>query len=316
MLMKKMKLRWVLAHIPYDLFLRSAAAFAKKAHEISNGAIEIDVMGIDQYQKKYAPNTDIKNLQGFALVNSGAIEMSQTYNAVLGSNLQDLRALDMPYLFDNHEQATRVLDGPIGLAMLKGLENRSNVRGLAFTYSGGFRIMVSNQPLNSVDAINGQRVRVSYSPVAVDTFGLLGAKPVSTSVADAAEAQRDNLVDMGENTWARFFRTGVNKYVTHAANTKHSLFLTSIIINKKIWNDFTPETREMLQVAALEAAEAERKESLIDAEAVMKQAKESGIVVTDWSNDQQNEMKEKTASVYDKYAKTFTPKLLDKIKNS
>jgi len=311
-----MKLRWVLAHIPYDLFLRSAAAFAKKAHEISNGAIEIDVMGIDQYQKKYAPNTDIKNLQGFALVNSGAIEMSQTYNAVLGSNLQDLRALDMPYLFDNHEQATRVLDGPIGLAMLKGLENRSNVRGLAFTYSGGFRIMVSNQPLNSVDAINGQRVRVSYSPVAVDTFGLLGAKPVSTSVADAAEAQRDNLVDMGENTWARFFRTGVNKYVTHAANTKHSLFLTSIIINKKIWNDFTPETREMLQVAALEAAEAERKESLIDAEAVMKQAKESGIVVTDWSNDQQNEMKEKTASVYDKYAKTFTPKLLDKIKNS
>jgi len=314
--MKKMKLRWVLAHIPYDLFLRSAAAFAKKAHEISNGAIEIDVMGIDQYQKKYAPNTDIKNLQGFALVNSGAIEMSQTYNAVLGSNLQDLRALDMPYLFDNHEQATRVLDGPIGLAMLKGLENRSNVRGLAFTYSGGFRIMVSNQPLNSVDAINGQRVRVSYSPVAVDTFGLLGAKPVSTSVADAAEAQRDNLVDMGENTWARFFRTGVNKYVTHAANTKHSLFLTSIIINKKIWNDFTPETREMLQVAALEAAEAERKESLIDAEAVMKQAKESGIVVTDWSNDQQNEMKEKTASVYDKYAKTFTPKLLDKIKNS
>jgi hypothetical protein len=316
MLMKKMKLRWVLAHIPYDLFLRSAAAFAKKAHEISNGAIEIDVMGIDQYQEKYAPNKNIKELDAFQLVDSGTIEMSQTYTTRMGGTLQDLRALDMPYLFDNHEQARRVLDGPIGLSMLKGLGNRSNVRGLAFTYSGGFRIMVANQPLNSVDEINGQRVRVSYSPVAVDTFGLLGANPVSTSVADSADVLRDNIVDMGENTWARFFRTGVDKQVTHAVNTKHSLFLTSIIINKKIWNDFTPETQEMLQIAALEAAESERQESLVDSEEVMKKAKESGIIVSEWNNDQQNEMKERTASVYDKYAKTFSPKLLDKIKNS
>lgn len=312
-----MKLRWVLAHIPYDLFLRSAAAFAKKAHEISNGAIEINVMGIDQYQETYAPNKNIKELDAFQLVDSGAIEMSQTYTTRLGSHLPDLRALDMPYLFDNHEQACRVLDGPIGLSMLKGLGNRSNVRGLAFTYSGGFRIMVANQSLDSVDEINGQRVRVSYSPVAVDTFGLLGAKPVSTSVADSADVLRDDIVDMGENTWARFFRTGVDKQVTHAVNTKHSLFLTSIIINKKIWNDFTPETQEMLQAAALEAAESERQESLVDSEEVMKKAKESGIIVSEWNSDQQNEMKERTASVYDKYAKTFShPKLLDKIKNS
>jgi TRAP-type C4-dicarboxylate transport system substrate-binding protein len=99
-------------------------------------------------------------------------------------------------------------------------------------------------------------------------------------------------------------------------NDVYIIFTTFFIINKKIWNDFTPETQEMLQIAALEAAESERQESLVDSEEVMKKAKESGIIVSEWNNDQQNEMKEKTASVYDKYAKTFSPKLLDKIKNS
>jgi TRAP-type C4-dicarboxylate transport system substrate-binding protein len=312
----KLKLRWVLAHVPYDLFLRSAAAFAKKAHEISNGQIEIEIMGLEQYEQRYNNNQPVNKYEVLNLVDQGVIEMSQMYNAQRGAINHDLRALDMPYLFENHEHARRVLDGDIGLDMLQGLSKNSNVRGLAFTYSGGFRMMVANEPLESVNDISGQRVRVGLTPVASDTFRLLGADPVAMGVHAVADALRDNQVDIGENTWARFFRSGVSHYATHVANTRHSLFLTAIIINKNVWNGFTAETQATLQAAALEAAEEERQESLADNDAVMAKCQEVGIKVWDWSDEQCAEMKAITAPVYEKYKDQFSTNLIDKIKQS
>lgn len=313
---KKIKLKWVLAHIPYDLFLRSAAAFAKKAHEISNGAIEIEIMGLDQYEQKYNHGKKIDKYAVLNMVDNGTIEMSQMYNAQLGAINHDLRSMDLPYLFDTHEQAKRVLDGDIGVGMLAALANRSNVRGLAFTYSGGFRIMVGNQPIKSADDMAGQRCRVSLSPVAADSFKLLNCEPVAMGVHAVADALKNNLVDIGENTWARFFRSGVNQHATHIANTKHSLFLTAMIINKQVWNSFSPEVQEMLQTAALAAAEVERQENIVDGEKTMEEAKQAGITVLDWNKDQCDHMKELTRPVYAQYKNHFTPGLLDRILNS
>lgn len=313
---EKLKLRWVLAHIPYDLFLRSAAAFAKKAYEISDGKIEIEIMGLDQYEQRYNQGRRIDKYEVLNLVDQGVIEMSQMYNAQLGAINNQLRALDLPYLFQDHEHAKRVLDGDIGLSMLQGLSDHSNIRGLAFTYSGGFRMIVANDPIESVNDIAGQRVRVGLTPVAADTFKLLGAEPVAMGVHAVADALKNHQVDIGENTWARFFRSGVAEYATHVANTRHSLFLTAMIINKKVWEGFTAETQAILQAAALEAAEQERQESLADNDIVMARCEEVGIRVWDWSEDQCDEMKEITSPIYDQYRDRFEDNLIERIKQS
>lgn len=314
--MEKTKLRWVLAHVPYDLFLRSAAAFAKKAHEISDGAIEIEIMGLDQYEQKYNDGKPIGKYEVLNLVDQGVIEMSQMYNAQLGAINHDLRALDLPYLFRDHEHATRVLDGEIGMDMLGGLAKKSNIRGLAFTYSGGFRMMVANEPLESVKDIKGQRVRVGLTPVAADTFKLLEAEPVAMGVHAVADALRDDVVDIGENTWARFFRSGVAEYATSVANTKHSLFLTAMIINENVWKSFSPEIQEIMKKAALEAAEQERQESLADNDKVMAECSKVGIKVYDWDEARCEEMREMTAPVYEMYRDHFKPGLVDSIKSA
>ena len=47
------KITWVLAHEPYDLFLRAAEAFSKEVSEKTNGAFEIEVLGLSEYNAKY-----------------------------------------------------------------------------------------------------------------------------------------------------------------------------------------------------------------------------------------------------------------------
>ena len=47
---QKIKLRWVLAHIPYDLFLRSASIFSRTVNERSNGLVEVEAKPLTDMQ--------------------------------------------------------------------------------------------------------------------------------------------------------------------------------------------------------------------------------------------------------------------------
>jgi TRAP-type mannitol/chloroaromatic compound transport system substrate-binding protein len=46
-------IRWVIAHEPIDLFLRAANRFSKQVKEQTNGAIDIEVLSLTDYAKKY-----------------------------------------------------------------------------------------------------------------------------------------------------------------------------------------------------------------------------------------------------------------------
>lgn len=310
------KLRWVLAHIPYDLFLRSANIFAQKVKEKSNGALEIEILGADEYIKKYMSGEQVDTVEGVqfaSLVNDGVVEMSQMYNTTLGHYNTDLNALEMPFLFRDHEHAAKVLDGEIGLGMLGDLAKKSNIRGLAFTYSGGFRMIVGNEPL-SVETLKGQNIRTSSSPAAQMTFAELGANPINVPIYKTTQALKDGTVDIGENTWARYFRTDVDKVARVVTNSKHSLFLTAIIINEQVWQSLSPEMQECMTYAALEAAASERQESLDDGDQAMARCAEEGIPVVEWDDAEVARYKALTKPVYDYFETKFPAGLIESIR--
>ena len=81
----------------------------------------------------------------------GKIEMSQMYTTWLAEKFdQDMLALDMPFIFKDHDHATRVLEGEVGEFLLNKITEKSNVRGMAFTYSGGFRNVISSKKVDKL----------------------------------------------------------------------------------------------------------------------------------------------------------------------
>jgi TRAP-type C4-dicarboxylate transport system substrate-binding protein len=314
------RLRWVLAHVPYDLFLRSANIFADKVREKSNGQIEIEVIGLPEWNAEYRIPSGKEAIEHGSevihLVDNGTIEMSQMLNTELCRLNKDLSALEMPFIFRDHDHATRVLDGNIGMELLTGISKESNVKGLAFTYSGGFRMIVGNKPVESVEDFAGNRVRTSWTEVAHETFNVLGAEPVDIRISETADAIMKDVVDLGENTWARYYRYGLDKCTTHVSDTKHSLFLTAIIINKDVWASLGEEMQKFMQEAALEAAASERLESLEDGAQAKARCAQDGITVHDWNEEELAKLKSITDVVYDKYADFFAPGLIEDIKKS
>jgi TRAP-type transport system periplasmic protein len=309
------KIRWVIAHEPIGLFLKVAERFAKEVNDKTNGQFEIEVLSLSDYAMKYNKNKKITKADLLGLIDSGKIEMSHIYTTWLGDYNKDMHALDLPFIFRDHEHATRVLEGEVGKGLMKGVAENSNIEGLAFTYSGGFRIVPANFAAPTVADWQGKKVRTSRSPVAVDTFKLLGAEPFEgIALEEMNEAADQGIIEAGESTYVRVFPLDQYKSFSTVNDTKHSLFLTSIIVNKDFFAKFDEATQKILSDAAFIAARQERTESIEDIPNIIKQCEENSIPVVAMTAEEEAKFREITAPVYDMYRDYFTAGLVNKIR--
>jgi len=312
--MNTKSVKWVIAHEPIGLFLKVAESFSKEVNEQTNGAFDIEVMSITDYATKYNAGVPVGKDQLMSLINDGTIEMSHIYTTWLADYNKDLNALDLPFLFTDHAHADRVLEGEIGTSLLNAVSEKSNIKAMSFTYSGGFRVVPANFKATSVDSFKNRKVRTSRSPVAIETFKVLGAQPNHmVQLEQMNEAADKNIISGGESTYVRIFPLAQDKSFKYINDTAHSLFLTSIIINQDFFKQFDAETQEIMATAAMNAARKERRESVADIPNILAECEAKGVEVVTMSEAETAKFKEVTSSVYAKFENYFTPGLVQKI---
>ena len=168
------KIRWVIAHEPLSLFLRAAEDFQRRVNSMqSEHEIEVEIMTLSQYSERYNGGVLVTKHDLLDLM-----EMSQMYTTWLAEKyVKDMLAFDLPYIFKDHAHASRVLEGEVGEGLLKAVSNVANVRGLSYTYSGGFRQMISNKEVSKLSDLAGTTQRSNRNPVAQATMKALGINP-------------------------------------------------------------------------------------------------------------------------------------------
>lgn len=146
------KIRWVIAHEPIELFLRAAKDFQDSINaQQSAEVLDIEIMTLSEYSQKYNNGIAVTKHDLLDLMEAGKIEMSQMYTTWLAERYEhDMLALEMPFIFEDHEHATRVLEGEVGEFLLDKITEKSNIRGMAFTYSGGFRNVLSTKNITTL----------------------------------------------------------------------------------------------------------------------------------------------------------------------
>jgi TRAP-type C4-dicarboxylate transport system substrate-binding protein len=297
------------------LFPRAAARFAHEVNQHASGELEIECMTLSEYSARYNQGKAVTKHDLLDLLEAGELEMSQMYTTWLGERYnEDLRVLDLPFLFRNHDHAAAVLDGEIGAGLLAGL-SKTGVKGLAFTYSGGFRMIPAVKPINTVADFEGMRIRSNRSPVAIDTLKAVGAEPVVMELEDISGAVKSGDIAGGESTYPRFYGLKQNECCDYINDTGHSLFLTSIITSQKFWNSLEPRLQDIIRAAAANAARTERVESVDDIAMVQKRCTAEGINVVTLSAVEVAKFKAATAPVYAKYQPQLGG-LVDRIKQT
>jgi len=309
------KIRWVLAHEPIELFLRAALKFVEELSVTMPGVMEFEIMTLSEYGDKYHDGKQVTKHDLLDLMESGEIEMSQMYTVWLGERYsKDMHVLDLPFLFRDHQHAARVLDGEIGKGLLNGLGKDSHIKGLAFTYSGGYRMIPATKEIKTVEDFKGLKVRSNRSPVAIDILKAVGAEPVVMELEQITYAVKKGEITGGESTYPRFYALKQNEACAYINDTKHSLFLTSIIVNTDFWGDLTKEQQDKIQAAAENAARYERAISLEDILLVQERCKKDDIDIVDLPEAEVEKFKQMTESVYELYKNYFSTDLVTKIR--
>ena len=309
-------IKWVLAHEPIELFIRAAKVFASEVNAKAPGQLDIEVMTMSEYSEKYNNGVVVTKHELLDLLDAGKIEMSQTYTITLGKVNKDFFALDLPFLFKDHDHAGRVFEGSVGKGLLDSLQDTKKVKGLAFTYSGGFRIIPGNETVAQIEDLRGMKIRTSHSPVAIDTFKAVGADVVPMELEELTTGLEKADVTVGESTYPRVYALGQNRVSRVVNHTEHSLFLTSILVGTDFWNTLTPELQTVVGDAAKTAARHERELSIADVELVQERCEADGIEVIRMSVEEQARFADATQVVYEKYQDYFTAGLVDQIKRS
>jgi TRAP-type C4-dicarboxylate transport system substrate-binding protein len=308
--MSRYRIHWVLTHDPIALFEEAARRFQSLVLERSGGAIEVQV----STPTEYGGGVRVSAEEVMRQVASGELEMAQTYTTVLGRLHEPLWALDLPFLFDSHEHAARVLDGPIGGELLSGLDAHG-LHGLAFTYSGGYRIVSSTErAFERIEDFAGVSLRTAQNPVVTALFESLGAKPHPAPLQAIPELTASGSVEAAETTWPRYRDMGHHLAQPVVSETSHSLFLTALTVNRGFFESLPEELQCVLVSAAVDTAAMERDKSVRDGLRCREEHLAAGGVVHTLTRAESQRFERASAPIHERFAPVFGRDLLDRIR--
>ena len=325
-------LRWVIAHHPAHLFVRTAKKFQEELEKECPGEFDIEIHTVFTYNNKYqnhpeftlvpprldglehiheefiamdgklTKTTELTHWKGmkakwqglFKGLRDGDFEITQTQVSIIGHNLdKNFHAIDLPFLFKDHDHVSRVLDGEIGDKLCNDLAERTDVRGLAFTYSGGFRVIGAKQSITNLTELAKANL-LTHTIHSDQLFQNVAANTIVKYNSDIKD-----LADMAEDDNGAVETTYIRFSGKHVFKTEHSMFSTTILTGNKFWNTLTQDQQEAFLKVAKIVARAEREWSVADADQYEKDAKAQGISIIEISEEDRAKLKSASQSVYD-----------------
>jgi TRAP-type C4-dicarboxylate transport system substrate-binding protein len=287
--------RWLLAHEPTDVYARAIDVFAEELEKESGGRMKLETVTPAQL----AIEGQTSNEQIMQLLESGSVELSSTFGIANGTLDARFWAWQLPFLFENYGDVERAFGSETGETLLTGLSERSPVHALAYTLSGGFRIIASKDAIQSLEDLKGLRIATAGGPVAEETLRAIGAIPVMVGADDA-----DNVGDADaiETTYARISSVAKNDgYTKYILETNHSLFLTTLVASDQFFNSLSAEDQQALTRAARTAAAIERADAVTLNANVKAQLETDGSTVTPLSTEDHEAFVRVGKNIYDSF---------------
>ncbi|HWP20803.1 MAG TPA: DctP family TRAP transporter solute-binding subunit [Burkholderiaceae bacterium] len=272
--------------------------WANKVRERTDGRINI----------KLYPGVSL--IQGdqtreFSALRQGVIDMAIGSTINWSPQVKQLNLFSLPFLFPDYAAVDAVTQGDVGQSIFKTLE-KAGVVPLAWGENGYREISNSKRPIKSPADLKGMKIRVVGSPLFLDTFTALGANPTQMSWADAQPAMASGAVDGQENplsvyTAAKLHTVG-QKHITLWGYMNDPLIF---VVNKEVWNSWSPADREIVRQAAIEAGKEQvalARKGLVEADKpLIKEISANGVTVTELSPAEREAFVKATRGVFDKW---------------
>lgn len=192
------------------------------------------------------------DVQVLSAVQGGTIDMAAMNTGLLQGQIKEAAIVDLPFLFNNAQEADAVLDGTMG----QKLANLMPAKGLVNLgyFDLGFRQMTnSKRPIKTADDIAGLKMRVVQSPTYIETFNAIGANAVPMSFTEVYTALEQHMIDGQENPVSVIEANKINEVQKYLSLTNHMYNPQSFFMSKKTWDKLNADEQKVVMEAAKEA---------------------------------------------------------------
>ena len=149
-------------------------------------------------------------------VKNGLLEMATASAGPMTTFNTRFMVLDIPYAFNDYNEAWMLVDGPAGHALFKSCEE-VGLKGLAWMENGFRHTTNSQRPINKLEDFAGLKLRTMEAPMHMETFKLLGANPTPVPWTELYLVMQQKVVDGNENPLANIWEVKmyeVQKFVS------------------------------------------------------------------------------------------------------
>ena len=266
--------------------------FAEIVKEKSGGKIEV---------KLFPGGVLGGDVQTVSALQGGVVEMLVLNAGILASNVKAFGAVDLPFLFNSGEEADKVMDGAFGKSLADKLPATGLV-GLAYWELGFRNLTNERRPVTKLEDIKGLKIRTLQSPIPIEMFNSLGANAVPLPYTELYTALETGTVDGQENPAANIINAKFYEVQKYMTLTRHQYNPQIVLISKKFWDKLNDEEKAVLQSAATEARDFQRKVSReADAKAVA-EIKEKGMQVDELRAAETQKLRDAVKPLIDKFS--------------
>lgn len=242
----------------------------------------------------------------------GAQEMMVGSTATLVGIVKDFAVFDLPFLFNNEQEADAVFDGPFGQKLAAKLNDKGLV-GLVYWENGFRNLTNSKRPVEKVEDLKGIKLRVMQNPVYIDMFNGFGANAVPLSFSELFTAMETGTVDGQENPVttiqsSKFYE--VQKYLTIS---KHVYSPWIVLASKRWYDGLSNDERKIINEAAAASRDFERKDSREASKQSIAYLKDKGMQINELSDAELGRMREMVKPAMDKFAAEGGADLLNEL---
>lgn len=276
--------------------------FKKEVARLTNNQLQVDVFPAMQLGGA-KENIDA--------VRSGTLALTWVGGAFLSRIVPELEAVSLPFVFHNRATAFRVIDGPVGAAIDKKLQDKGFI-ALGWMELGSRNITNSRGPIKTMADLKGLKVRLQPNETHLASFRALGANPVAMDVKELYSALEQRVVDAQENPYTVISASRYGEVQKHLSNSGHFFDFIAVVGSKKAFEKLSPEHQKAVREAMTETISFQRKLA-IDSETKALAELRSKMTYTEIAPAALEEMRKASAPVIEEVKKRAGADLVNQV---
>lgn len=223
----------------------AAERFAEQITEKTNGRITVEFFPARQL------GDEAELLQQLM---EGTLETALISTSTFATYTPLLETLQLPFLLNSYEKEYKAVTSPEMMDIFDSLEEL-NVKPLS-VFEYGIRHLANNKrPINSLDDLNGLKLRVVPSELIMSSINAIGGNPTPMAYGEVYTALQTNVIDGLEVNFTSIYSEKFYEVLKYVSEIGLWPFPSVMALNLDFYNSLSAEDQQLFKDVAKECLE-------------------------------------------------------------